>query len=41
MQVLRPFRFYLPLEGVFEPGSYTLKVNGAATPFRIRELRPE
>lgn len=40
-QVLRPFRFYLPLEGAFEPGSYTLKVNGAATPFRIRELRPE
>lgn len=37
-QVVRPFRFYLPLDGTFGPGSYTLKVNGAALPFRIREL---
>ena len=36
-QVVRPFRFYLPLDGTFPPGSYTLKVNGAAYPFRIRE----
>ena len=36
-QVVRPFRFYLPLDGLFPPGSYTLKVNGAAYPFRIRE----
>lgn len=36
-QVVRPFRFYLPLDGTFAPGSYTLKVNGAAYPFRIRE----
>ena len=40
-QVLRPFRFYLPLDGTFGPGAYTLKVNGAAVPFRIRELQPE
>ncbi|MDX1420590.1 MAG: hypothetical protein R3181_11535 [Rubricoccaceae bacterium] len=36
-QVVRPFRFYLPLDGTFQSGSYTLKVNGAAYPFRIRE----
>jgi hypothetical protein len=36
-QVVRPFRFYLPLDGTFGPGSYTLKVNGTAYPFRIRE----
>ncbi len=40
-QVVRPFRFYLPLEGTYGPGSYTLKVNGAAVPFRIRESTPE
>jgi hypothetical protein len=36
-QVVRPFRFYLPLEGTFEPGHYTFTLNGAAHPFRIRE----
>lgn len=35
-QVVRPFRFYLPLEGGYPPGSYTLLVNGTAYPFRIR-----
>ena len=40
-QVVRPFRFYLPLDGTFPPGSYTLKVNGAAYPFRIREGQVE
>lgn len=40
-QVIRPFRFYLPLEGTYGPGSYTLKVNGAPVSFRIRELAPE
>lgn len=35
-QVIRPFRFYLLLEGGFEPGHYTLTLNGAAHPFRIR-----
>lgn len=36
-QVVRPFRFYLPLDSTFPPGAYTLKVNGTAYPFRIRE----
>jgi hypothetical protein len=36
-QVVRPFRFYLPLEGTFEPGHYTFTLNGVAHPFRIRE----
>lgn len=40
-QVVRPFRFYLPLDGRFESGSYTLKVNGAAYPFRIRDDQPD
>lgn len=40
-QVLRPFRFYLSLDGTFEPGSYTLTVNDAVYPFRIRALEPE
>ena len=35
-QVIRPFRFYLVLDGGFEPGHYTLTLNGAAHPFRIR-----
>ena len=39
-QVVRPFRFYLILEGGFVPGSYTLTLNGAAHPFRIREVTP-
>ncbi|MFN3596645.1 MAG: hypothetical protein ACK41D_05175 [Rubricoccaceae bacterium] len=36
--VVRPFRFYLPLEGTFEAGAYVVRVNGAAQPFRIRAL---
>lgn len=32
----RPFRFYLPLEGRYEPGDYTLKLNGTVYPFTIR-----
>ena len=36
-EVVRPFRFYLPLDGTFAPGSYSLRINGAAHPFRIRE----
>ena len=35
-QVVRPFRFYLPLAGAFEAGHYTLRVNGTAYPFRLR-----
>jgi hypothetical protein len=40
-QVVRPFRFYLPLEGTYAPGHYTLRLNGVAYPFRIREVAPE
>lgn len=36
-QVVRPFRFYLPLDGFLEPGAYTLRVNDTVHPFRIRE----
>lgn len=36
--VVRPFRFYLPLEGAFEAGSYVVRVNGTAHPFRLRAL---
>ncbi len=34
--VMRPYRFYLRLEGLFEPGSYTLKINGEAHSFVVR-----
>lgn len=40
-QVVRPFRFYLILNGGFAPGSYTLTLNGKAYPFRIREVVEE
>ncbi len=40
-QVVRPFRFYLPLDGTYEPGHYTFTLNGAAYPFRIREQPAE
>lgn len=36
-QVARPFRFYVLLDGGFEPGAYTVTVNGSTKPFRIRE----
>lgn len=35
--VVRPYRFYLPLDGHFAPGSYVLTLNGRAVPFQIRE----
>ena len=37
--VVRPFRTYLVLDGVFEAGSYTLTVNGANTPFQVLPVR--
>lgn len=37
-EVVRPFRFYLELDGTFAPGAYVLKINDAAHPFRIRTL---
>ena len=34
--VLRPFRFYLRLDGLYGPGSYTLKLNNRAYTFSVR-----
>ncbi len=34
-RTLRPYRFYLPLEGRFARGPYTLLLNGEAYPFAI------
>ena len=39
-QVVRPFRFYVRLDGLFVPGSYTLRLNGRVTPFQILDARP-
>lgn len=33
--VVRPFRFYLMLDGWYEAGSYTLRLNGSAVPFQV------
>lgn len=35
--VVRPYRFYMLLDGSYGPGSYTLKINGSARTFVIRE----
>ena len=37
--VVRPFRFYVVLDGSFEAGSYTLRVNGSPTPFQVLPVR--
>jgi hypothetical protein len=34
-QVVRPYRFYVRLDSLFAPGSYTLTLNGRVTPFQI------
>ncbi len=34
--VVRPYRFYVMLDGEYEPGHYTLKVNTKAYPFVVR-----
>lgn len=34
-QVVRPFRFYLMLDGAYEAGSYTLTLNDTTHPFQI------
>ncbi|GIV58402.1 MAG: hypothetical protein KatS3mg042_1315 [Rhodothermaceae bacterium] len=39
--VLRPYRFYFMLEGRYEPGAYTLKINGRAHPFSVRPVATE
>ena len=33
--VVRPFRFYLMLDGPFEAGAYTLRLNGSVRPFQV------
>jgi hypothetical protein len=33
--VVRPYRFYMMLEGTYEPGPYTLKLNGEVHPFEV------
>ena len=39
--VVRPFRFYLVLDGGFPAGSYTLRVNGEPTPFQVLPVRDD
>jgi hypothetical protein len=39
--VIKPFRFYLLLDGAFSPGPYTLKVNGGAHPFEVKAPQTE
>ena len=34
-QIVRPFRFYLALDGRYTPGHYTLKVNDVVQPFQV------
>ena len=38
-QVVRPFRFYLMLDGAYEAGSYTLTLNDAVHPFQVLPAR--
>ena len=33
--VVRPFRFYLVLDGAYPAGSYVLRLNGTTTPFQV------
>lgn len=39
--VVRPYRFYLLLDGTYAPGAYSLSVNGTAKPFEIRPPRDD
>lgn len=34
--VVRPYRFYVLLDGLYGPGAYSLSVNGTVKPFEIR-----
>ncbi len=40
-QVVRPYRFYSMLPGLFEAGAYTLTLNGKVYPFQILQGRPK
>lgn len=33
--VVRPYRFYVELEGLYEPGHYSLRINNASHPFVV------
>ena len=35
----RPYRFYVVLDGDYEEGSYTLRLNGKAIPFQVNRPR--
>ena len=37
--VVRPFRYYLVLDGAYPAGSYTLTLNGSVTPFQVLPVR--
>ena len=37
--VVRPFRFYLVLDGAYPAGSYVLRLNGTTTPFQVLPVR--
>ena len=37
--VVRPFRFYLVLDGGYQAGSYTLTLNGKVVPFQVLPIR--
>lgn len=37
--VVRPFRFYLVLDGAYQAGSYTLRLNGKTVPFQVLPVR--
>lgn len=39
--VVRPYRFYVLLDGLYAPGPYTLTVNGIVKPFEIRAMQDE
>lgn len=39
--VVRPFRYYLVLDGVYPAGSYTLTVNDTPYPFQVLPPRPD
>lgn len=35
--VLRPYRYYMDLEGTYTPGPYSLRLNESIHPFEVRE----
>ncbi len=39
--VVRPYRFYVLLDGLYEPGAYALQVNGTSKPFEVHAPRTD